>query len=241
MRRTRHSLAFLTAAAFLVVSCSAKLAEQPGLTDTGLFSRGQQYLAKKKYDDAIEYYKVLLEKFPNSPLAPKAQLALADAYMGDGENVDAEVAYDDFMRLYPANDNVPYALFQKGEILSRQVSKPGRDQGKTLEAIRTYKLILEKYPSGPHAETAAKRVGELRNRLAEHEVYVVTHYLARRKADSAEARARRALSDYADTTSVPTLMSLLAEALAREGKEEEAAEVSKNLREKYLGPGEKKR
>jgi outer membrane protein assembly factor BamD (BamD/ComL family) len=84
-------------------------------------------------------------------------------------------------------------------------------------------------------------VGELRNRLAEHEVYVVTHYLARRKADSAEARARRALSDYADTTSVPTLMSLLAEALAREGKEEEAAEVSKNLREKYLGPGEKKR
>jgi outer membrane protein assembly factor BamD len=241
MRRTRHSIAFLTAAVFLVVSCSAKLAERSGLNDTGLFSGGQRYLAKKKYDDAVEHYKLLLEKFPNSPLAPKAQLALADAYMGNGDNVEAEVAYDDFMRLYPANDNVPYALFQKGEVLSRQVSKPGRDQAKTLEAIRTYKLVLEKTPSGPFAETATKRVEELRNRLAEHEVYVVTHYLARKKTDSAEARAKRALSDYSDTTSVPTLMSLLAEALEREGKKEEAAAVRKNLRENYMGPGEKKR
>lgn len=241
MRRTRHSLVFLTAAVFLVVSCSAKLAEQSGLTDTGLFTSGQQYLAKKKYDDAIEHFKVLLEKFPNSPLAPKAQLALADAYFGNKDNVESEISYDDFMRLYPANDNVPYALSRKGELLSRQVSKPGRDQTKTLEAIRIYKLILEKYPSGPYTETATRRVGELRNRLAEHEVYVITHYLARRKAESAEARARRALSDYPDTTSVPTLMALLAEALAKEGKKEDAAEVRKILQDKYLGPGEKKR
>jgi outer membrane protein assembly factor BamD (BamD/ComL family) len=211
MRRTRYSLVLLTAAAFLVVSCSEKLAQQPGLSDTALFTRGQQYLAKEKYEKAIEHFKVLLERFPNSPLAPKAQLALADAYRGNKDNLESEVAYDDFIRLYPANDNVPYALFQKGD------------------------------PAGPYAETATRRVKELRNRLAEHEVYVVTHYLTRRKPDSAEARAKRALSDYPDTTSVPTLMSLLAEALADEGKKEEAATVSKNLREKYLGPGVKKR
>jgi len=241
MRRTRNSLAILTAAVFLVVSCSTKLAEQPGLTDRSLFTRGQQYLEKKKYDDAIEHFMVLLEKFPNSPLAPKAQLSLADAYMGDKKNVEAEIAYEDFMRLYPASDNVAYALFRKGELFTRQAGKPGRDQAKTFEAIRTYKLILERYPSGPYAETATTRVGELRNRLAEHEVYVVTHYIARRKVDSAEARARRALSDYPETTSVPTLMSLLAEALAKQGKKEDAAAVSKDLREKYPGPGEKKR
>ncbi len=241
MRRTRHSLALLLAAAFLVVSCSEKLAKQPGLTDTLLFSRGQQYLAKRKYDDAIEHYRVLLEKFPNSPLAPKAQLDLADAYMGNKDNVEAEVAYDDFMRLYPASDNVSYALFRKGELLSRQAGKPGRDQGKTHEAIRTYKRLLEKYPSGPYAEKAVKRVGELRNRLAEHEVYVVSHYLSRKKADSAEARAKRALSDYPETTSVPALLSLLAEALERQGKKDEAVAVQKRLRGEHPGPGEKMR
>jgi outer membrane protein assembly factor BamD len=155
--------------------------------------------------------------------------------------VEAEVAYDDFLRLYPASDNVPHALLQKGELLSRQAGKPGRDQTKTIEAIRTYKILLEKTPSGPNAVIAAKRVSELRNRLAEHEVEVISHYLKRRKYDSAEARAKRAISDYSDTGPLPTLLSLLSQALEREGKKEEAAEVRKSLREKFAGRGERKR
>jgi len=242
MRRTRSLLAILFAAAFLiVVSCSEKLAKQPGLTDSVLFSRGQQQLAKKKYDSAIEHFQILLERFPTSPLAPRAQLALADARMENKDDVEAEVAYDDFLRLYPANDNVPYALLRKGELLSRDVRKPGRDQTKTIEAIRTYKLLLGKTPSGPNAEIAAKRMSELRNRLAEHEVQVVSHYLKRRKYDSAEARARRAVIDYSDTGALPSLLSLLSEALEREGKKEEATEVRKSLRENFAGWGERKR
>ncbi|HJX14303.1 MAG TPA: outer membrane protein assembly factor BamD, partial [Candidatus Deferrimicrobiaceae bacterium] len=208
MRRTRHLLAILMAAAFLIIpSCSGKLFKQTGLTDSDLFSRGQQNLAKKSYSSAIEHFQILLERFPTSPLAPKSQLALADARMENGDNVEAEVAFDDFLRLYPASDNVPYALFRKGELLFRQGSKPGRDQTKILEAIRTYKLLLEKNP-GLYAETAAKRMGDLRNRLAENEVMVVSHYLSRRKYDSAEARGRRAVADYSDTATLPSLMSL---------------------------------
>lgn len=228
------------AAVFLVAACSTKLEKQSGLTDTTLYSRGQQYLSKKKYDDAIEHFRVLMERFPNSSLAPKAQLGLADAYMGNGDDVEAEVAYDDFMRLYPANDNVPYALYRKGELLDGETGKPSRDQTKTREAIKTYKLYLEKSPSGPYAKTAAKRIVELRNLLAEHEVVVVTHYLSRDKPDSAEARARRALADYPDTTSVSALMTLLVEALEEQGKGEEAAEFRKRLQEKTPRSGENK-
>jgi outer membrane protein assembly factor BamD len=241
MRRTLHLLVILTAAASLFLSCSGKLAKQTGLTDSDLLSGGQQKLAKKKYGSAIEHFQVLLERFPTSPLAPRAQLALADAHMENEDNVEAEVGYDDFLRLYPANDNVPYALFRKGELLFRQTSKPGRDQTKTLEAIRTYRLLLEKNPSGPHAVPAARRIAELRNRLADNEVAVVSHYLTRKKYDSAEARARRAVGDYPDTTSLPSLMSLMAQALDRQGKKEEAAEVRKSLREKFPGEGDKKR
>lgn len=241
MRRTLHLLAILTAAASVFLSCSGKLAKQTGLTDSDLFSGGQQKLAKKQYDKAIEHFQVLLERFPTSPLAPRAQLALADAHMENKDNVEAEVGYDDFLRLYPANDNVPYALFRKGELLFRQKSKPGRDQTKTFDAIRTYRLLLEKSPSGPYASAAARRIAELRNRLADNEVVVVSHYLARKKYDSAEARARRAVADYPDAASCPSLLSLLAQSLDRQGKKEEAAEVRKSLREKFPGRGDKKR
>jgi outer membrane protein assembly factor BamD len=231
MRRTRTFLAILMAAAFLVTSCSEKVSKQKGLTESYLFSRGQQKMAKKKLGSAIEHYQALLERYPNSPLAPRAQLALADAYMRKRDNVEAEVAYDDFLRLYPAHDNVPHALFRKGELLFGQVSKPGRDQKKTLEAIRTYKLLLAKHPSSPHTEKATKRVRELRNLLAKHETHVISHYIARRKYDSAEARARRAVADYPDTAVLPDLKSLLAEALDREGKKEDAAEVRRSIKE----------
>lgn len=241
MPRTRHLLAIPMAAALLVVSCSGKLAEQKGLTDSDLFSGGQQLLAKKKYDRAIEHFQVLLERFPNSPLAPQAQLSLADAHMENKDNLEAEIAYDDFLRLYPAHGKVPYALFRKGELLYRQVAKPGRDQTKTIEAIRAYKRVLEQDPSGPYAKDAANRITELRNRLAENEAVVVSNYLSRKKYESAEARGRRAMSEYADTASLPTLMSLLAKALEKEGKKEEAAEVRKNLQEKFGEPGGKKR
>lgn len=241
MRRSGLSLALLMAAVLLLAACSTNLENQKGLSDTTLYSRGQQYMAREKYGDAIEHYRVLLERFPNSSLAPKAQLGLADAYMGNGDDVEAEVSYDDFMRLYPANDNVPYALYRKGELLYRESSKPSRDQTKTREAIKTYKLLLEKSPSGPYAKMATERVMELRNKLAEHEVLVITHYLNRDKADSAEARARRALADYPDTTSVSTLMTLLAEALEQQGKGEEAVAVRKLLQEKTPGPGENKK
>ena len=241
MRRTRHFFAIPMAAAFLLVSCSGKLAEQKGLTDSDLFSRGQQLYAKKKYDRAIEHFQVLLERFPTSPLAPQAQLALADAHMENEDNVEAEIGYDDFLRLYPAHEKIPYALFRKGELLYRQIGKPGRDQTKTSEALRAYRSVPEQDPSGPYAKAAAERVAELRNRLAENEAVVVSNYLSRKKYASAEARARRAVAEYSDTPSLPALMSLLAEALEKEGKKEEAAEVRKSLLEKFGGPGGKKR
>ncbi len=240
MRRTLYFLAILTAAASLHLSCSGQLAKRTGLTDADLFSGGRQQMEKKRYGSAIEHFRVLLERFPTSPLAPDAQLALADAYMENENHVEAEVGYDDFLRLYPAHDKVPYALFRKGELLFRQVKKPGRDQSKTVEAIRTYRLFLEKSSPGPRATAALGRIADLRNRLAESEVAVVSHYLARRKYDSAVARAKRAIADYPDSTSLPSLMSLMAQALDHQGKKEEAAEVRNNLREKFPGGGEKR-
>jgi len=225
---------------FLLLACTEKLAKQTGLTAPDLFTRGQQKFAAKKYGDAIEAFQVLLERFPNSPLAAKAQLGLADARMNNRDDVEAEVAFDDFLRLYPADDNVPYAFYRKGELLARQVADPGRDQTKTLEAVKAFTQVLEKNPKGPYSSIAAVKIAELRNRLAEHEKRVVSHYLGRKHYASAEARALRALSEYPETTAVPSLLSSLAEALEKQGKKAEAAETRKSLAEKFPARGGKK-
>lgn len=228
---------FLATGAALVLlfssGCSEKLSRQPGLTDTDLFARGQRQAERKKYGAAAEAFQAFLERFPTSPLAARAQFGLASSRMANKEEIEAEVAFDDFLRLYPADPKVPDALLLKGDLLSRQVLKPQRDQGKTREAIKAYTLYMEKAPGSPRAREVSAKIRDLRNRLALHEAGVVTHFLARKRYDSAESRARRAVAEYPDVPATPELLSLLAQALEKQGKRDEAETFRKSLAEKY--------
>jgi outer membrane protein assembly factor BamD len=243
MPKARRALAPWVALLLLLLStgCSEKLSRQAGFTDADLLARGEKQAERKKYGAASEAFQVLLERFPSSPLAPRAQFGLASSRMANKEEIEAEVAFDDFLRLYPADPKIPDALFLKATLLSRQVLPPGRDQGKTLEAIKAYTLFLEREPASPRSLEASGKLRELRNRLALHEATVVKHYLGRKRYDSAEARARRAVAAYPDVTAAPTLLSLLGKALEKQGKRDEAETIRKTLAEKYPEHGGKKR
>ena len=242
MRRTRLFLAIGAALILLFSSgCSEKLSRRTGLTDADLLARGQKQAERKKFGAASEAFQVLIERFPTSPLAARAQFGLASSRMANKEEIEAEVAFDDFLRLYPADPRIPDALYLKGTLLSRQALPPGRDQGKTLEAIKAYAVFLEREPGSPRAQDASGKIRELRNRLALHEATVVNHFLSRKRYDSAESRARRAVAAYPDVPAAPMLLSLLAQALEKQGKRDEAGTFRKTLAEKYPEHGGKKR
>ena len=224
------------AALFLLLlsaGCSEKLSRKTGLTDAGLYALGQQKTEKKQYGEAAEAYQMLIERFPTSPLASQAQFSLASSRMANGEELEAEVAFDDFLRLHPADPKVPDALFQKGDLLNRQVLNPGRAQGKTQEAIESYKRFLEKEQGTPRSAVAAARITDLRNRMALHESTVISHYISRKLYENGETRARRVIAEYPDVPATAELMSLLALTLEKQGKKEDAAQVRQSLAVKY--------
>ena len=241
MPKARRALAPLVALLLLFsTGCSEKLSKQTGLTDADLFARGQRQAERKKYGAASEAFQVLLERFPSSPLAARAQFGLAANRMANKEEIEAEVAFDDFLRLYPADPKVPDALFMKGDLLYQQILPPGRDQGKTRDAIKTYTLFLEREPGTPRAREVSGKILELRNRLALHEATVVQHYLTRKKFESAEARARSAVATYPDVPVTSTLFTLLVQSLEKQGKKDDAEIVRKTMAEKYPDAGGKK-
>ena len=217
-----------------------KTLQQTGLTDADLFARGQQQAERKKYGAAAEAFQVLLERFPSSPLAARAQFGLATNRMANKDEIEAEVAFDDFLRLYPADPKVPDALLMKGDLFYRQVLAPGRDQGKTREAIKTYALFLEREPGTPRAREVSGKILELRNRLALHEAAVVQHFLNRKLYESAEARARSAVATYPDVPASTTLLALLVQSLEKQGKKDDAEISRKMLAENYPDAGMQK-
>lgn len=224
----------------LFLGCSEKLAKQKGLTDADLLARGQKKADQKKFEDAAEAFQLLTERFPNSPLAPRAQFSLASCRASMSEYLEAEVAFDDFLRLYPADPKVPDALYMKGDLLYKQIQAVGRSQDKTLEAIDAYKRFLEKEPDSPRSAEARARIKEMRKRLVQHEEGVISHYLSRKLYESAEARTKRVLEEYPDASPTPTLLLLLAEAMEKQGKKEEASLVRKTQAEQFPDTGETK-
>lgn len=225
----------------LALGCSGKLAKQKGLTDSDLMARGQKSADQKKFGDAAEAFQLLIERFPNSALAPRAQFSLASCRAAMKEYLESEVAFDDFLRLYPADPLVPDALYMKGDLLHRQIQAVGRSQDKTREAIDAYKLFLQKEPDSPRSAQAVARIKDMRKRLVLHEEAVIFHLLSRKLYESAEVRAKRVIEEYPDAAPTPTLLSQLAEALEKQGRKDEAGEVIKARDEKFPQQGSMKR
>jgi len=228
--------ACIAAAAIIIclspLGCSRKLANQKNLSEAVLFARGQQMEQQKKHGKAAEAFRLLVEQYPNSPLAPQGQFGLASNLMKFKKNAEAEVAFDDFLRLYPADPKVADALLLKSDLLYQQILKPGRAQDKTREAIDAYKRFLEKENDTPRAETATSSIRKLRDHLILHEETIVSHLLSRKKYGSAELRAKRALEEYPDATKKARLQLMLAQALKKQGKTDGAEQAPKDSDEK---------
>ena len=67
-------------------------------------------MSEKNYVDAQQYFSKLKDRFPFSPYALKAELALADAYYLDEQYLMALDNYKEFEALHPSNENIPYVL-----------------------------------------------------------------------------------------------------------------------------------
>src|SRR3972149_10845053 len=102
MRRMRFSLAIGAALLLLIpAGCSNKLSRQTGLTDADLLARGEKRAEQKKYGDAAEAFQALLERFPSSPLAARAEFGLAPLRMANKQEIEAGGAVGAFPRASP--------------------------------------------------------------------------------------------------------------------------------------------
>ncbi len=62
------------------------------------------------YEKAAETFQQIKDRFPYSRYALLADLRVGDAYLKSKRYEEALLAYDDFIRLHPKNEAVPYAI-----------------------------------------------------------------------------------------------------------------------------------
>jgi len=178
--------------------------------ETGLLNKGLDYFNKGRYSLAAETFQKLKDRYPFSPYATLAELRVADSKFYNGDYEEAIPLYEEFEKLHPNNEAIPYVLFQIGMCHYKLMSTPNRDQTNTHKLIQTYDRLLKKFPNSPYSQGAQVLRAEARNELALHELSVAEWYLKTHQVKQARLRLQNAIKNYPETVAAGQAQELLA-------------------------------
>lgn len=179
----------------LLFNCATK---QPSPTPESIYKEALEASKNKDFQTSIESYKKIKDLFPEHPLAQLAQLEIAEGYFNSEQYDEAIMAYDEFIKLYPGNINIPYARFKQALCYFNQISQADRDQSATKKAIEKFENIIKDFPDTPYAVKSYNYLKFSRKRLAEHEMFIANFYFKSGKYLAAEKRYLYVLKFFAD-------------------------------------------
>ena len=175
-----------------------KVSDEKEETPADLMSEGMEALEKGYSEAAIEAFQKIKDRYPYSKFVMEAELRMGDALYKRGYHDEAFDAYNQFERLHPKNENIPYVIYQKGMCHFDQVTTLDRDQSHTLLAKREFERLIKNFPETEYTFEADRNIRECYIKLAEHELYVGGFYFKKKKFHAASGRYRYLLESYPD-------------------------------------------
>jgi tol-pal system protein YbgF len=116
---------------------------------TRYFDQAERDFFAGNYDSAIEGFREVLSKFPDTPAAAEAQFLLGETYYQQGKFRDAIPEYQKVITNHKESDKLPDAYLMQG--MCYEALK------QTANATKTYQQLIKLYPN-----SAQKILGEQR-------------------------------------------------------------------------------
>jgi len=196
-----------------------------GNPDRFLFERGTAAIAERKWTDAREYFRQVVDNYPGSPHRPDAKLGMGDSFLGERTPESLVLGaneYREFLTFYPTNPRADYAQYKLAMTHFEQMRAPERDQTETQSALREFQIFFDRYPMSPLVPEVRTKHREARDRLSRAEFRVGLHYFRIQWYPGAIPRFRAVLKEDPEFTGRDEIYFYLAESLARTDKKAEA-------------------
>lgn len=229
----------LLALAAAVAACAPKRNTVPPGTsqpDKFLLDRGQEELEEGRWLNAREYFRQIVDNYPQSPLRPEAKLGVGDTYLGEGSTEGLVLAgneFREFLTFYPTNPRADYAQYKLAQSHAKQMRAAERDQTETKAAIKEFEVFIQRYPNSPLMPEVKKEWREARDRLSEASYRVGLFYFRSRWYPGAIDRFREVLKDDPGYSRRDALYYHLAESLRLSSKEAEALPLYERLLKEF--------
>lgn len=216
-------------AVLLLPACSSHHLNVEALSsasDQVVWEAGRTAVEKRDWESARQYFRRLIDAFPQSEHQPDARISLADSYFEEGGTANYVLAvssYREFLTLYPQHPKSDYAQYRAAESYFKQKNTPDRDQTSTEQALEEYQRLLDIYPQSQWVEPARDRIRECRQSLARAHFAVGFFYQKTRQSwRSAIGRYETIVSDYPDFERFDEVLYRLGECLGNAGRYAEA-------------------
>jgi outer membrane protein assembly factor BamD len=202
---------------------SGRAVVPPGNTqpDQFLYERGLESIKEEEWLNAREYFRQVVDNYPQSPVRPDAKLGVGDSYLGEHTTESLVLAaneFREFLTFYPTNPRADYAQYKLAMSHFEQMRAPERDQTETREALREFDVFFQRYANSPLAPEVKMKWREARDRLSEASYRVGLHYFRVRWYPGAIDRFREVLKEDPGFGGRDRIYFYLAESLARSDK-----------------------
>ncbi len=218
----------------LLLGCGKKNLKTTEGDPALLYREGLSRFNKRDYSEALKSFELLKSSFPDSPpYTIWAELKVGDCHFFQKEYVEAIAAYEEFKKIHPSHEEIPYVIYQIAMSYFNQVPTPDRDQTPTQKALSNFEYLVANYPPSLFTEKAVEKIDFCRKRLADHEFYVGNYYYKGGKFKAASVRFQGLIEKYPKMPEEDKILFLLGKSYLELDQEEKAKESFNKLVNEY--------
>lgn len=200
--------------------------EESMLTIEQLWDKGMKAFKKGHTATARRYFDQINLREDAGDYKDRADIAIADSFY-DEKTVEsyseAIGRYQSFLSFHPTHPQAAYCQYRIGLCHLSMVETPDRDVTPALNAREAFRNLVENYPESEYAAPSQQKLVQVNDILAAHEIKVGDYYLKNEHYSGAAARYRLVVENYPAYWNMPLVHFRLAEALAGDGQDQEAA------------------
>ncbi len=187
--------------AFLLTGCSLfeSSESQMGKSVDELVSEGASAFMAEDYKAAVKAYTDLKDWYPFSRYAILAELKIADSHFHLEEYEEAILAYEEFERMHPKNEAVPYVVFQIGMCWFNQIDTIDRDNLPASKSLEIFNRLIKQHPDSEYIKKAKDNIKVCLANLSGHELYVADWYMKTEQYAAALNRYEYLVKHYPDS------------------------------------------
>lgn len=214
-----------------VTSCAKKKEIKP--TAELAYSKAYKLLQDKNYSEAGDAFEKIDDDFPFSKWSKKGQTMAVYARYKDQDYDNLLQVCDDFLRLNPASEYVPYMLYMKGLSHYNQIPTIERSQQYSQEASYIFRELAARFATTKYAIDAKLKLPFIDEHLAGAQMSIGRYEISVQNYVGAIKHFSYVVERYRQTKQVPEAYFRLVEIYYRIGLNQEAMKAALELKYKF--------